>query len=201
MTAVTLLLSAPNGAYAQTDMHTASRDPNARFLCTYGGFLVSFTYSSFGQFYSFDWKKVAVPVTGHGQTVSRIKVIEAPNHSNTSSSGVFYVGIYSNTPSGLPGNPIAWGTGYAGSTCGPVDVRIAPTKLKRSTKYWIEETLTGYGYPSSYVHHAARWMADPKVKHKAYVQTHHNSRSSSGVFSSYTSPWTQQSMGPYLKLK
>jgi hypothetical protein len=41
MTAVTLLMSgAPTGAYAQTDMHAASRDPNTRFLCTYGEFLV-----------------------------------------------------------------------------------------------------------------------------------------------------------------
>lgn len=27
---------APTGAYAQTNMHSASRDSNTRFLCTYG---------------------------------------------------------------------------------------------------------------------------------------------------------------------
>jgi hypothetical protein len=47
MTAVALLLSgAPRGAHAQTDMHVASRDPNTRFLCTYGQFLVSASSSN-----------------------------------------------------------------------------------------------------------------------------------------------------------
>src|SRR5215472_11955845 len=102
MTAVTLLLSgAPIGAYAQTDMHAASRDPNTRFLCTYGEFLVS-SASAWGwnehdipRLNSTTWQHVAVPVTGHGQTVSRIRVVESPQYSGFSSP--FSAGIYSNT--------------------------------------------------------------------------------------------------------
>ena len=217
MTAVALLLSGAV-AQAQTDMHIASHDPNTRFLCTYGQFAVT-KFSSNLNFYSgwfSSWQRVAVRVTGHGQTVRSIRVIEA--QASQTSNSAFTLGIYSNTASGFPGKAIAVGTGTAGPTCGPVNVSVLPTKLYKNTKYWIEErattprcsTPTGAGSgadrrkfrPTNCVSSAAfSWEADPKTKRKAYVQSHRETGDSGTVSSSYTSPWAKQESGPYLKLK
>lgn len=228
MTAVTLLLSGtPTGAYAQTDMHTASQDSNARFLCTYGQLKVLTNSSDGGFSYSSSsWSHVAVPVTGHGQTVRSIRVIEKVGYpSDSTSTHSFTVGIYSNSPRGLPGKPIAVGTGRSGLTCGPVTIPIAATSLKRNTKYWIEERALRHRLrcpeplQADGEHRRRRhgpglcsnshsgpaivdWFADPKTKRKAYVQNHrfswYNSTNSSV---SYTSPWKRQTTGPYLRLK
>ncbi|HLY07017.1 MAG TPA: hypothetical protein VKR31_14825 [Rhizomicrobium sp.] len=134
MTAVALLLSGvPAGAYPQTDMHVASRDRNTRFLCTYGHLNVSQWFSGGGISYS-GWARVAVPITGHGQTVTQIGVVEAKSARTYYS--VFTAGIYSNTASGFPGKPMAVGTGSISFSCGQVTISIPATKLKRKTKYW-----------------------------------------------------------------
>jgi hypothetical protein len=138
---------------------------------------------------------VAVPITGHGQTVTRIRVIEGESYERYVP---FSTGIYSNTASGFPGKPIAVGSGNAGSNCGPVTISIAPTKLKRQTTYWIEETVRQvYGY-----YYLFYWYADPETIRKAYVQYHTYGYSSGcSCSSNYTSPWTKQTKGPYIKLK
>jgi hypothetical protein len=193
MTAVALLLSgAPHEAQAQTAMHVADRDANARFLCTYGEFGVSFQFSGQSSYLHSTWERVAVPVTGHGQTVSRIIVMEAQD--SRTRTDAFLAGIYSNSPSGFPGKRIAGGKGRAGRRCGPVEISIPPTTLKPKTKYWIEEKA---GHATSYT--SLYWATNPNTKRKAYVQTHKRTCSSS--CSSSTSPWTKQSQGPWFKLK
>jgi hypothetical protein len=220
MTAVTLLLSgAPTGAHAQTDMHVASRDPNTRFLCTYGEFLVSAFWGSFSSGAVSSSQRVAVPIRGQGQKVHEIRVVEAQGHNFTSTSS-FSAGIYSNSPSGLPGKEIAGGTGRATARCGPVTISVAPTKLKRHTTYWIEETMlprrrcrtfmparreTRRQSPPSACSSSSRqgsvyWVADPDAKHTAYAQDHRRHSNSQGS-SSYTSPWTKLTKGPRFKLK
>ncbi|HLY06776.1 MAG TPA: hypothetical protein VKR31_13620 [Rhizomicrobium sp.] len=206
MTAVTLLLAgAPGGAYAQTAMHAASRDANARFLCTYGNFLVSSYYADdSGSSYSYAWRHVAVRIAGHGQTVRRIKVMEAQSASTSRSA--FTVGIYSNTASGLPGNPIAVGKGKIGANCGPVQVSIPRTTLKSNQKYWIEERTSipqDCSRHSTFCHSLAGlyWEADPNAKHRAYVQTYHLYQGPTGSSSSSTSPWTKQTQAPFFRLK
>lgn len=205
MTAVTLLSGAPGGAYALTDMHVADRDANGRFLCTYGGFLVSSYYADdSGSSYYYSWRHVAVPVTGHGQTVRRIKVLEAQG-SGTSHSA-FTAGIYSNTASGLPGKAIAVGKGKIGPDCGPVGVSIPPTTLQSKQKYWIEERAPipqDCSRHSSFCHSLAGldWEADPNTKRKAYVQTYRRFLGPAGSSSSSTSPWSKQTKGPWFKLK
>jgi hypothetical protein len=227
MTAVALLLSgALHEAQAQTAMHVADRDANARFLCTYGEFLVSaFANIDSSQSAVSAWEHVAVPVTGHGQMVHRIRVIEAQDRFTSTSA--FSAGIYSNTPSGFPGKLIAGGTGNAPPSCGPVTIPIPPTRLKRRTTYWIEGTIqnplrcrTSMRIGSADNRRQFRpsacsgtsssagvyWEANPNTKRKAYVQTHRSVSCSSPPppschSSSYTSPWTVQSKGPYLKLK
>jgi len=206
MTAVTLLLSgAPTGSYAQTDMHVAARDANGRFLCTYGNFLVSsFYFDDSNSSYHYAWQHVAAPVTGHGQTVSLIRVIEA--QSAGTSHSAFTVGIYSNTASGLPGKAIAVGKGKIGTICGPVKVSIPRTTLKSNQKYWIEERTSipkNCSQHSTFCssHAGLYWEADPNSKRKAYVQTYHHYVGPTGSSSSSTSPWTKQTKGPFFKLK
>ena len=206
MTAVTLLLSgAPTGAYAQTDMHVADRDTNARFLCTYGNFLVSsYYFDDSNSSYYYDWRHVAARVTGHGQIVRRIKVVEA--QSAGTSHSAFSVGIYSNTASGLPGNAIAVGKGKIGPNCGPVNVSIPRTTLKSNQKYWIEERTSIPKNCSQYSTFCSSlaglyWEADPNSKRKAYVQTYRRYSCAGGLCSSSTSPWTKQTKGPFFRLK
>lgn len=195
MTAVALLLSnTATRAYAQTNMHVADRDPNTRFLCTYGQFLVSaFSYGGGSSHFS-GWQYVAVPITGHGQTVSRIEVVEAQS-AQTYHSG-FKVGIYSNTARGFPGKLVAGGRGKIGRTCGPVNVSIPPTTLNSRTTYWVEERAAGgHSGPTTLY-----WEANPDTKRKAYVR-YHRYRFVSGSSSDYTSPWREQSTGPDVRLK
>lgn len=207
MTAVALLLSgAPAGAYAQTDMHVASRDPNTRFLCTYGQFHVSFGDSQQSGFNWFNWEDVAVPVVGQGQTVTRINVMEALDYRSSSWSlpSKFFAGIYSNSPSGFPGKLIAGGRHKARQTCEPITVKIPPTTLTANTKYWLKERTTHRAYPSSASFIAYNWYADPKATAKAYVQTGKGTCSSSGCWSSRhssRSAWTKQTVGPWFRLK
>src|SRR5262249_5183349 len=131
------------------------------------------------------WTHVAVPVTGHGQTVRHIRVVEA--QEPRSSSSKFSIGIYSDV-NGIPGNRIAIGFGNIGQSCGPVSVKIPPTKLKRNTRYWIEEQVqtTQSGLVEVY------WVADPDTKRIAYTES-----DSSG----FTYSWSAATIGPYLKLK
>lgn len=202
MTAVALLLfSAPTATYAETAMHAASRDPNTRFLCTYGQFSVSAEWSSeSGYGFHSSWRHAAVPIVGHGQTVRQLRLIEAAGNS---SSYRIRAGIYKNGSSGYPGERIVSGSAiYSNSSCGPVNVLISPTKLKRNTRYWIEESVSGLYNGSTTL---MFWEANADTKRNAYVQTHRYTACSSQAItcsnSSYTSPWTKQTMGPYLKLK
>lgn len=188
MTAVALLLSGAGAAQVETGMHSASRDPNTRFLCTYGGFSVTDWWASWSGESHWQSTHVAVPITGHGETVSRIRVIEAPG---SPSRPDFSIGIYSDNSRGFPGNPIVVGTGKVGPSCGPVKVSIAPTKLNRNTRYWIVEgiqaTLSGYRA-------SVYWMINPNTKRRAYSRY----ISDSGT----TGPWSGPfSSGPYLTLK
>ena len=206
MTAITLLLSgAPTGVYAQTDMYVGVRDANARFLCTYGSFLVSSYYADdSGSSYYYSRRHVAVSVTGHGQTVRRIKVLEAQSASTSHSA--FTVGIYSNTASGLPGKAIAVRKGKIGPGCGPVNVSIPLTTLQRNQKYWIEERTSipkNCSQHSSFCHSFAGlyWEADPNTKRRAYVQTYRLYYGPAGSSSSSTSPWTKQTKGPWFRLE
>ena len=202
MTAVALLLSgAPAAAYAQTDRNLAGRDPNTRFLCTYGQFAVSAEWSSeSGYGFHSSWRHLAVPIVGHGQKVHRLRLIEAAGNF---SSYRIRAGIYKNGPSGYPGERIVSGSAiYSNSSCGPVNVLISPTKLKRNTTYWIEESVSGLYNGSTTL---MFWEANPDTKRSAYVQTHRYTACSSQAItcsnSSYTSPWTKQTIGPYLTLK
>lgn len=204
MTAVTLLCGALLDAQAQTSMHVADRDANGRFLCTYGQFGVSFTYRNISSsFVSSQWEEVAVPIRGRGQTVSQIIVMEAP--APHTPRYAFAAEIYSNGANGRPGKLIAKGKGKAGPSCGPVGISISPTTLNANQKYWIEERTDHVGRTiSSYV--ALYWEANPKAKREAFVRTHKRTcdngcSSQSQQGSSYTSPWTKQSQGPWFQLK
>ena len=206
MTAVALLLSgAPTGAYAQTDMHVADRDANARFLCNYGQFNVSFLYNEIsGSFISSAWQEVAVPITGQGQTVRHITVMEARN-PRASRYGPFTAGIYSNRPSGFPGALIANGRAKAPQSCRRIEISIAPTTLQANTTYWIEERMEHY-YRGSDSLFQASWEINPKAQQKAFVRNHHRKClggqcSHSYSISSSTTPWTKQTQGPWFKLK
>lgn len=199
MTAVALLLSGADAAQARTAMHVVNRDANARFLCTYGHFTVRFASNQQSGFFSSGWSDVAVPVVGHGQTVSSIKVMEAQSRFTNTSR--FSAGIYSNSRFGRPGKLIAGGTGRAvgpSSSCGPVTVSITPTTLKPNTKYWIEETPEPSRNGGSIIE--LYWYANPKAKHEAFVRTHSRT-CSSGSCSHHTSKWKKQSMGPWFKLR
>lgn len=182
-----------------------ARDRNKEFMHTYGAgrgwpcgekhFVVSTYDQNFSSGSSESaWTHVAVPITGHGNTVDRIVVREG---YSSEFDALFSAGIHSNTPSGVPGKLIAGGTGKARPFCGKVRVNIPPTKLSRNTIYWIEETTPGYANPSKT---AVYWKVDPHRKSHAYSQAHfyHWSHSSGG---SYTSPWGELTEAPYFRLK
>lgn len=199
MTAVALLLSGtPNEALAQTGMHVANRDANARFLCAYGGFRVAFGFSQQSGYFKSDSERVAVPVIGHGKTVSGITVME---YRNSRFGGAqFHAGIYSENAQGLPGKLIVGGTGKADRHCRPVTISITPTTLKANMKYWVEEKAN-HACCSGGHFTSLSWAANPNTKHKAYVMTHSFSSSSGIIYSSSTSPWTKQASGAWLRLK
>lgn len=180
-------------ALAQTQMRNniATRDVNGEFLCTYGSFTVS-SYSGFSShhvFY-FGWQRVAVPIVGRGQTVRRITVKEEQYPPNSQ----FSAGIFSNTPSGLPGKRITSGAGLAPPTCGRVTLPLAPTTLAKHKQYWIEENVPSLA--SDISSNSARWAINPHTKLRAFIKR----ESCSSSFCTST-PWTEQSAGPWFRLK
>lgn len=197
MTAVALLLSGAD-AEAQTAMHVAYRDANARFLCNYGHFTVSFASGSSEGRGWLDNTRAAVPVVGRGQTVSHIIVMEAI-YRFSRGGGLFSAGIYANK-GGHPGKLIARGTGHARyvSSCQQVSISIPRTTLQPNTKYWIGEYVTGGRFDSDTVF----WYVNPKEKRNAFVKTYKQSCSSGGQCSTYSQNWTRQTgPGPWFKLK
>jgi hypothetical protein len=166
----------------------ASRNVNDEFMCTYGQFTVYYLHDQASGASYTAWEHVAVPITGRGKTVSRIIVEQLRGTSRPN----FSAGIYSNTPSGLPGNVIALGTAKANSKCAEVAISIAPTRLEDKKIYWIEEEAPQGGKAKIETY----WAINPKAKQRAYVQEHHGSSSSS-----YTSPWSEESAGPYVRVR
>ena len=194
----TLSFAAAHSAPPARPLHAGpTRDRNDQFLCTYGQFPVSWQWGgSSASLYS-RWEHMAVPITGRGQTVSRILVKEG--HPSGTYSANFSAGIYSDTASGLPGRLIAGGTARSNKNCRAVGVPISPTKLERRKRYWIEEQvpLPHWGDVNQ-----AYWATNPKKKHKAYQQTHwFATNSSTGSTTSSTSPWTEMSAGPYAAVR
>jgi hypothetical protein len=173
------------------------RDANGQFLCNYGALSASNQWGgSSASLYS-HWQHLAVPVTGHGQTVAGITVMEAQSAFTYSAN--FSAGIYSNTASGLPGRLLAGGKGKAGKQCAPVRISIPPLTLKRKTKYWVEETVP---LPHWGDRNEVYWEARPHAKQEAYEQSHYyNTNSSTGSHHSGTSPWAKQTIKPYFKLR
>lgn len=195
MTAVALLLSgAPDAAQAQTAMHATDRDANARFLCNYGKFGVSVQFDSLtsSSWYNFS-ARVAVPVTGNGQTVRHIIVMESRGHP---SEPQFSAAVYSNSSKGRPGKRISGGIGNAATTtCGKVDVPITPTTLQPNTTYWIEENVPSGPYAGFY------WYANRAEKQKAFVKKT-TQFCSSGCHTVSQTGWIEQKgPGPWFKLK
>jgi len=173
----------------------ASHDANAEFLCHYGHVTVSgYDENYASSSYVSDWTHAAVPIVGRGHTVGSITVAEegAGTYAHD-----FSAGIYSNTASGFPGTLIAGGSGLAIRQCGKVTIPIAQTRLLRGQRYWIEETdpFDGHSKPAK-VH----WALDPRTKHRAYVQ-YHRAWQEQSKGSSYTSPWAEQSAGPWFRLR
>jgi hypothetical protein len=169
------------------------KDRNTEFLCTYGSYSVyDYRYFSSASQVS-GWQNVAVPIRGHGKTVGTIVV-----ENSASPAASFTVGIYSNTPSGTPGQLIAGGVAKARPTCKRKSVAISPTVLNAGEKYWVEETVSkiGYGY------NGVLWAIDPNARNKAYSQHHEYFASSSSQYS-YTSHWRRIKTGPapYFRVK
>lgn len=187
-------LAIPSAVAARPFAIGPSRDSNEEFLCAYGAFPVSAHYIGSASSYSSTWTRAAVAIIGRGRTVTSITVKEAPSAST--SRAQFSAGIYSNTASG-PGKLLSGGTGKARTSCGKVTVQIKPIKLMRNTTYWVEERVQkGVSDQKNEVY----WASDPKTKLRSYVQTH-NAYNYYGNSSSYTSPWTAQSAGPYVRVK
>jgi len=206
------LLSAPaaaqSGEFAQSAAPNApvELDANSEFLCNYGHFTVS-AYRYYGgssEDRISDWSEVAVPITGHGQTIHSITVEMEPGAYPGKPR--FHAGIYSNTSSGFPGNRIAGDTGKAPAQCGPVTIFIQPTTLQPNTAYWVEERIR-LPFPQFSAHPESDdvgWAIDPRTKRKAYVRSHkYFSCYPSSVCrgSSSTTPWRQQPTGPYVRLR
>lgn len=188
------LLATSSWAFARSPTAEPGRDRNDEFLSNYAGrFNVFATWGGSSYSEHIEWQHVAVPVTGHGQTVSRIVVKEEEGSPRKRG---FTVGIYSNGPSG-PGTLLAGGKGRAHKNGGEVTVSIAPTKLNRKTTYWVEETVPLGPWGRTVNQY---WEGDPHTKSKAYVQIY-RFNASSYPSSSSTTPWMQQSTGPWVRLK
>jgi hypothetical protein len=167
----------------------ANRDVNDEFLCSYGYFDAYYKSASVSDQAFYSWVHVAVPITGHGKTVSRIIVRD---YQFKRVAHNFSASIYSNTPSGVPGSPIAGGVAAASSKCADITVSIPPVKLENRKKYWVvEEAAPGLRK------NAVLWAINPKSRRRAYEQRYFSSSFTSG----YTSPWYEQSAGPYVKVK
>lgn len=169
------------------------RDRNAEFLCTYNGYSVFNFISSSSNFQSSVSQKIAIPIWGHGRAVKKIVVEEYASPTTS-----FSLGIYSNTPSGMPGRMLAGGSTQASSTCGRRSVAIPKTFLSSGEKYWIEETVSRARF---FTNNGVIWAFNPNSNHKAYSQTHNFFSSSSTHFSS-TSPWRlTNNFAPYFRVK
>ena len=174
-------------------MHNA----NKRFLCTYGHFdVIDFSEHDASNFSSSGWTHVAVPIVGSGKPVRTLSVVEDGYGHSTLSASVS-VGIYANTASGLPGKFIVGGKSRVPGSCATVSIPITPTKLKKGKTYWIEERTPK---PHSGWYNDLFWAISPKAERPAYIQTYRDTISSS-VHQSSTSPWVQQTSGPYIKLR
>ena len=189
------LLASHSWALARSATAGPGRNTNDEFLCAYGYFPVSDRYSASSGTHSSSWTHVAVPVVGRGQTVDRITVREGggsfPSHSG------FSVGIYESNNAGFPGKMIARTGGTTHRKCKRISMQITPTTLEKGKTYWVEETVPFPGFSSST---EVLWAINPKTKLKAYVQTHHHSGCCEG-HEYQTSPWMEQSTGPYVQLR
>lgn len=196
------LFAAQSVAIARSPILGPERDRNSEFLSTYGParfsvYALSGSYSVDSQVSSsFQRQYVAVPITGNGRTVHRIVVKEQGSYTRE-----FSAGIYSNTPSGLPGKLIAGGTGTARKKhLMKVNVPIAPTKLQRNTIYWIEEMvrpcLRHRRVEPQQCENVVYWKQDPYSKRKAYVRDVSYYRETS-----HSTPWMEQSGGPYVNVE
>jgi hypothetical protein len=172
----------------------SGRDKNQEFLCAYGQFNVSGFQKQLSVFYS-DWTHVAVPFVGNGKTFDRIVVKEG--QSSYASSTEFSAAIYTNTRHGAPGKRIAGGVAHAPPSCEQVSISIPATNIKKGKKYWVVESIPTRRYSGVT---ELYWAIDPKMKQRAYIQYHRLSESLS-YSNSFTSPWMQESAGPYVKLK
>jgi hypothetical protein len=193
-------LATPATPQIQPAAATLRHDNNGEFLKAYAGvgrscssdsgFQVEGHQSKIGSSSSSVWKHVAVPFTGRGKTVRRILVKDYPQYAPS-----FTASIHSNAPSGLPGKMIVAGTASRSNGCGKVSIPISPTKLARKTKYWLEETMP-LDPSSAFV----VWTTAPHATQKAYAQFHRRVHTASSS-SSYTTPWTVQTGGPWFRLK
>jgi hypothetical protein len=121
-----------------------SKDKNAEFLSWYAFATVNYSngYSGDCSYYGSSMTASnAIPITGRGATVTKIKV---PLVSLSGSQTKFNVGIYSATASGLPGSTeLAGGsttasdTNYCCTAVRSVDVNIT---LKAGQNYFLEVT-------------------------------------------------------------
>lgn len=171
------------------------RDANDEFVCQYGGFGVSAAYGGGVGGSDHLWTHVAFPTIGTGKAVKRIEVKE--EHAPSTYRPEFSVGIYSNSPSGLPGSLIVGGSAKAPKAYRTVTIDISPTTLKRNERYWIVEEV---GYPPYDHLNDVCWKSRRNTMRRAYVQKYYywNGQGQSG---SSTTPWTEQTTGAYLLVK
>jgi hypothetical protein len=181
---------------ARTVTAEAARDKNREFLCTYGGIKAGDNKHAYTSSYFSSWSHVAVAIKGRGRTVHRIFVKEAPSSDHYTS---FKAGIYSNTPSGIPGRRLAGGIGHAKENCGLVKISIPTTDLALNTTYWVEESVSLSSSEYTSIHHVY-WAVAPNTKKRAYIQTRHFSSYNSSLGHSTTSPWIEQGSGPWVRV-
>jgi hypothetical protein len=115
---------------------------NEKFLCDYGYSVTSSEYysndgSSNSRFAS-SWVHIAIPIVGKGKVVDTILVANGPKIRDTKSG--FDVGVYSNTPSGIPGNEIVGGGVKGRPGCLLRRIHIPETLLNAGTTYWLMES-------------------------------------------------------------
>jgi len=118
-------------------------DKNAQFISWYGGRVEKssgcWSYSIYHSCFSTSAAN-AIPITGLGYKATKISVglfTFVPNAE-------YNVGIYSATPSGLPGSELTGASTSASSTMycctGLRTVRVPPIKLKAGKNYFVEVT-------------------------------------------------------------
>lgn len=200
-------LAARSAAVAAPVKIGAARDRNSEFLHTYSASgshascphgqidVLAYLDDCCSETYS-AWFHVAVPITGTGKTVDRILVEDGVN-SSWGSNTTFSVGIHASNRDGFPGKLIVGNTATALPNCGKITVPITPTRLKRKTRYWIEEAIPAPHRVSSGTE--VYWQLAPNSRRKAYLQSHYWQEFSS-VSQSTTSPWQLQSGAPFFRL-